>query len=130
MKERAFEQTQEDLFRERASVLARAGETVHVALRKLSAIENDIEYRLNVIINSFEGDNYKTEPEINKSLNEINSEILKYNNTREYARLRYYYLIVTREAMGLRRHKMVEEIYKIPPKKECIKGREWSDTTK
>jgi hypothetical protein len=52
---------------------------------------------------------------------EINGEINKYNHAREYAKLRYYYLIVTREAMGMRRHHWVEEIYTIPPRKKYLR---------
>jgi len=39
---------------------------------------------------------------------------------KEYAQLRYYYLIVTREAMGFRRHKAVEDVYRIPPKRKYL----------
>jgi hypothetical protein len=53
-------------------------------------------------------------------MTEINGEIRHYNSAREYAQLRYFYLIVTREAMGIRRHKTVEEAYKIPPKKKYL----------
>ncbi len=132
MIKKGFEETQEDLFRERALVLTRAGESVQVALQKLSEIEDGMKHRLKSIKHSVEENNYETGTKIDNSpgglteklLDEINSEILKYNNTREYAKLRYYYFIVTREAMGLRIHKMVEEIYRIPPKKECINSRE------
>jgi len=50
-------------------------------------------------------------------LEEINVKISRYNNLREDAKLRYHYLIITREALGMRRHHWVEEIYKIPPRK-------------
>ena len=138
MIKKGFDETQEELFRERASVLTRAGESVQIALRKLGEIEDGIKHRLTSIKHSIEDNNYETGTKINnrlgnsteKLLDEINGEVVKYNHTREYARLRYYYLIVTREAMGLRRHKMVEEIYRIPPKKECINRREWLDITK
>ena len=52
---------------------------------------------------------------------DINIEIERYNDAREYAKLRYFYLIVTREAMGFRRHTWVDEIYRIPPKKKPLK---------
>ena len=55
-----------------------------------------------------------------EALAEINGEIRRYNRARAYAELRYYYLIVTREAMGIRRHKAVEEVYRIPPKKKYL----------
>jgi len=128
MREKGFEQTQEDILRERASVLARTGESVHVALEKLNSIENAIEDRIKILYKTDENGNNKTETENgDKSncstedlFNEINREIFRYNKAREYAKLRYYYLIITREAMGLRRHKMVEEIYEIPSQKQNI----------
>jgi hypothetical protein len=56
-----------------------------------------------------------------KLVREINGEIGKFNHAREYAKLRYYYLIVTREAMGLRRHHWVEETFKIPMRKKYLR---------
>jgi len=48
----------------------------------------------------------------------LRDEILQ--QTRELAKLRFYYLIVTREALGLRRHQKVEEMYRIPPIKKYL----------
>jgi len=42
----------------------------------------------------------------------------QFHAVRQGAQLKYYYLIVTREALGLRRHDMIQEIYRIPGKKE------------
>ena len=128
MREKGFEQTQEDILRERASVLARAGESVFIALKKLNSIEKVIEDRASILNNALENGNGETETENGDKLNcsteelfnEINREIFRYNKAREFAKLRYYYLIITREAMGLRRHKMVEEIYEIPSQKQNI----------
>ena len=126
MRDKSFDLTQEDIFRERALVLARAGESVHDALLKLNALEQEIERRLEKFS---EGGEHPAEDNgtrtagyslmsYDQCCHDINREISRYNKMRNYAQLRYYYLIVTREAMGLRRHKTVEEIYKIPPKKE------------
>jgi len=128
MREKGVEQTQEDILRERASVLARAGEGVYIALKKLNSIEKVIEDRTSILDNAVENGNGETEAEngdksncpTENLFNEINREIFRYNKAREYAKLRYHYFIITREAMGLRRHKMVEEIYKIPSKKQNI----------
>ena len=49
---------------------------------------------------------------------EINLSIDKFNAVHQKAELQYYYLIVTREALGLRRHEMIREIYRIPEKKK------------
>ena len=128
MREKGFEQTQEDIFRERALVLARAGESVHVALEKLHSIEKTIKDRMSTLNNVVENGNGQAETKNGDKSNclkenlfhEINRDIFRYNKAREYAKLRYHYFIITREAMGLRRHKMVEETYKIPSKKKRI----------
>lgn len=108
MRKTAWEKTQEELLKERAEVLGRAGEALAKALSDLEAIGR-------VIGESLREAGEQPDPE---TLTEINGEIRRYNRAREYAQLRYYYLIVTREAMGFRRHKTVEEVYKIPPKKK------------
>ncbi len=53
---------------------------------------------------------------------EINSIIDQFNTVRKTAQLKYYYLIVTREAMGLRRHNMIQEIYIIPARKKKMQA--------
>jgi hypothetical protein len=130
MREKSYDLTQEEILRERALVLARAGDSVHRALEKLRAIEKvitDKEQLLNEVIESGMNGNTTNDdaPQISpgKLVSEINKNIFAYNKMREYAKLRYYYLIVTREAMGFRRHKMVEDIYRIPSKKQSIQRR-------
>jgi hypothetical protein len=110
MRKSAWEKTQEELLQERAEILGRAGEALSAALSDLENIGHSIAESIR------EGGEHPG-PE---TLTEINGEIRKYNRAREYAQLRYYYLIVTREAMGIRRHKAVEEAYKIPPKKKYL----------
>ncbi len=110
MRKSAWEKTQEELLQERAEILGRAGEALSSALSDLEKIGRSIAER-------FREAGEHPGPEI---LTEINGEIRQYNRAREYAQLRYYYLIVTREAMGIRRHKMVEEAYKIPPRKKYL----------
>jgi len=51
---------------------------------------------------------------------EINWEISRFNGAREYALMRLYYLIVTREAMGMRRHHWVDQHYRVPPRKKHL----------
>jgi hypothetical protein len=51
---------------------------------------------------------------------EINREISRFNGAREYALMRLYYLIVTREAMGMRRHHWVDQHYRVPPRKKHL----------
>ncbi|MBN2514665.1 MAG: hypothetical protein JXC33_01395 [Deltaproteobacteria bacterium] len=131
MREKSYDLTQEEILRERALVLARAGDSVDRALKKMKAIEKiiaDKEHLLNEAIESrMNGNttNHDYAPQVSpeKLVSEINKNIFTYNKMREYAKLRYYYFIVTREAMGFRRHKMVEDIYRIPSKKQPIQRR-------
>lgn len=115
---------QEEFLREKAEVLGRAGGKVSDALNSLLKIEQRIERHLR----HFSSLSTKTDisdlsqDALKKRLvDKINQEIEKYNQVREHAKLRYYYLIVTREAMGLRRHHRLDEFYKIPPKKRYVK---------
>ena len=55
-------------------------------------------------------------------IEEINMIIDQFHAVRQGAQLKYYYLIVTREALGLRRHDMIQEIYRIPVKKKKIQA--------
>jgi hypothetical protein len=131
MREKSYDLTQDEILRERALVLARAGDSVQRALEKLRAFEKviaDKEHVLNEVIeNGTNGNtaNHGNAPRVSpeKLVSEINKNIFAYNKMREYAKLRYYYFIVTREAMGFRRHKMVEDIYRIPSKKQSIQRR-------
>jgi hypothetical protein len=110
MRKSAWEKTQEELLQERAEILGRAGEALAAALSDLEKIDRSISASLREA----------GEHPDSGSLTEINGEIRHYNRAREYAQLRLYYLLVTREAMGIRRHKTVEEVYKIPPKKKYL----------
>ncbi len=122
-KKENVEKTDLEILQERAEVLGRAGEKLALALNKLKAIESVINIKMETL----------TDPESEHSpadlIGDINGEIRHYNEAREYAKLRYYYLIVTREAMGFRRHKSVEEVYSIPPKKKPLsKRKDWTGT--
>ena len=110
MRKSAWEKTQEEILKERAEILGRAGEALASALSDMDKIGRSISERLRKA-----GEHPGSE-----TLTEINGEIRHYNRAREYAQLRYNYLIVTREAMGFRRHKAVEEAYRIPPKKKYL----------
>ena len=117
MQKSGFEKTTEEIFQERADVLYRTGEALSDALRKLASIGT-------IVDNGIEDLNTLTENEepgtAERLYARINREISRYNRAREYANLRYRYLIITREAMGFRRHTWVEEIYRIPPKKKHL----------
>jgi len=122
-KKENVEKTDLEILQERAEVLGRAGEKLALALNKLKAIESVINVKMESLTSPG--------PECSRAdlIGDINGEIRHYNEAREYAKLRYYYLIVTREAMGFRRHKSVEEVYSIPPKKKPLsKRKDWTGT--
>lgn len=113
----------EEMLKERAEVLGRAGEKLAAAIEKMGIIEQGIDERLKhfrFVAKKYEenGDDDKLVSMKKDIMGEINREIGKFNRAREYAKSRYYYLIVTREAMGMRRHHWVDEWYRIPPRKQ------------
>ncbi|HPC03556.1 MAG TPA: hypothetical protein PKY58_05795 [Syntrophales bacterium] len=134
IREKGYDQTQEDILRERANVLARAGDSVWFALERLRILDGEINRKMELYRRA------STRIELARDVRErlrrftadlvedINDGIVRYNEAREYAKVRYYYLIVTREAMGFRRHQTVEEIYRIPEKKRTIEGPAWIDS--
>jgi hypothetical protein len=109
---------QEEFLQERAAVLGRAGDSVSQALEKLRRIEHRIEKRLRRL--GARGEQSGETVSRPQAIREINGEINHYNRAREHALLRYYYLIVTREAMGMRRHHWVEKHYAVPPMKRQL----------
>lgn len=116
----------EEFLQERAAVLGRAGEKVSAAIEKLRGIEESIEKRLShldQIVEKCRGEYGDGELVFlrRQILKEINVEIGKFNRAREHAKLRYYYLVVTREAMGMNRHHWIEDVYKIPPRKKQLR---------
>ncbi len=116
MLKNGFEKTQEEILQERAEALGHAGERLFAVLKELEEIEKIIDSKAAFIRSGDDGRE--------TAVREINGEIDRYNRTREYAKLRYYYLIVIREAVGFRRHKQVEEIYGIPPQKRYMPNQE------
>lgn len=118
---------QEEFIQERAAVLGRAGESVSRALEKLQSIESRLEERLGrlrdleqLITQDGSGAHHLGGVH-RRMVTEINREISKYNGAREHALMRHYYLIVTREAMGMRRHHWVEQHYHVPPPKKHLR---------
>jgi len=113
----------EEMLKERAEVLGRAGEKLATAIEKMRNIGQGIDERLKhfrLITEKYKerGDDNEIASLRQDMMSEINREIAKFNRAGEYAKLRYYYLIVTREAMGMRRHHWVDEWYSIPPRKQ------------
>jgi hypothetical protein len=112
----------EELQREKAAVLSRAGFAVDDAIRRLNILEQEIESKLS-LLTAFNHREHTHEIKLERQsiCKEINLSIDKFNTVREKAQLQYYYLIVTREALGLRRHEMIQEIYRIPEKKKKVR---------
>jgi serine phosphatase RsbU (regulator of sigma subunit) len=112
----------EELLREKAAVLSRAGMAVDEAIEQLMRIDREIEVKIS-ILNAFCWNNHTPEMLQKKQMvcEETNLSIDHFNAIRQKAQLQYYYLIVTREALGLRRHEMIQDIYRIPAKKEKIR---------
>ena len=114
-KEEQIDIFSEELLREKAAVLARAGFAVENALAKLEKINQQYEYKIQHLQNIQKDRRHRQ-----SIFEEINAIIDQFNTACRKADLQYYYLIVTREAMGLRRHQTVEQIYRIPPKKNKV----------
>ena len=112
----------EELLREKAAVLSRAGIAVDDAIWQLMRMDREIEVKI-YHLKTFRQNKQAPETLQKKQLirEEINLSIDQFNAIRRKAQLQYYYLIVTREALGLRRHEMIQEIYRIPDKKEKIR---------
>ncbi|MFA5323689.1 MAG: hypothetical protein WC373_13540 [Smithella sp.] len=109
----------EELLREKAAVLTRASWAVEEVLEKMKCIEGEIEI-ITSLINSLDSEEDRSRSLRRKKTfcEEINCKIEEFNAIRQKAQLQYYYLIVTREALGLRRHEMVQTIYRVPEKKK------------
>ncbi|MHB9096737.1 MAG: hypothetical protein ACYC5X_02830, partial [Syntrophales bacterium] len=110
---------QEEMARERVTVLVRAGERLTEALEKLRQMENDIAEAM-ALWRLREGNDRRCRQRLH---GEINGKIRAYNLQRDHVKTRYYYLIVTREALGITHHQRLEEIYRVPPKKRCLPER-------
>jgi hypothetical protein len=123
IKENQHENLCEELLRERAAVLGRAGIAVEDAIDRLMSLAQEIETKI-LLLKS-----YRTAAQNREILDkqkllheEINRDVDQYNDLCRNAQLKYYYLIVTREALGLRRHEVIKEIYRIPAIMKKIKA--------
>lgn len=109
----------EEFLREKAAVLARAGFAVEDAIKQLMKIEKEIEEKKSLLNFSGFGDtNLINARDRQLICDEINIIIEKFNSFHKKAETQYYYLIVTREALGLRRHEMIQKMYRIPDRKK------------
>ncbi|MBN1470413.1 MAG: hypothetical protein JW925_01425 [Syntrophaceae bacterium] len=111
----------EELRREKAAVLTRASWAVEEVIEKMGRIDGEIQFKLSCL-QAVNGHRDSSDLLRRRRLiyEEINRHVEEFNSCRQKAQLKYYYLIVTREALGLRRHEMVQKIYRIPDKKKKI----------
>jgi hypothetical protein len=118
---------QDEIFRERVTVLARAGEQLTEALKALEKLEGEIAAGINALpCVAGKGGSFvpqAADDDRRRLIDELNGKIVRYNRQRERVRTRYYYLIVTREALGIIHHQRLEEIYRIPPPKRLLSER-------
>jgi hypothetical protein len=122
-KENQHDSLCEELLRERAAVLSRAGFAVEDALEKLLKIDRQIEEKVQCWRSVQKDASIQEHPDDQQSISEeINMIIDQFNAACQKAEVQYYYLIVTREALGLRRHETVQKLYQIPPKKKKIQA--------
>lgn len=120
-KEEKHDNLCEELLRERAVVLGRAGMAVEDALAELTKLDYEIETKKEQLKLLKLREQYLQDlNEQQEAIAEINAKTDIFNAVRQKAQRQYYYLIVTREAMGLRRHNIIREIYVIPIKKHKI----------
>ncbi len=113
------ESIQEELSRERADVLASAGNKIVQLLEKMAVLSRAVEDKVAEFTRP--NDHVLQALSVNETgrrvlLGEINRGVAAYNKLREEALLSYYYLLVTREALGLRNHTWVERFYSVPGK--------------
>jgi hypothetical protein len=113
---------QEEILKERIAVLTRASERLAQVLEQLKGIEVDIEEDLALLKAAQEGPEEGGSGSRRRAerIAGIDEKIARFTALREHAEVRMYYLIVTREALGLRRHQRIEEFYRIPPKKRHL----------
>lgn len=113
----------EELLRERAAVLSRAGIAVEDALAELIELDRQIEIRNEQLKLLKQCEQVPDNQNKQRALiEEINMIVDQFHAARKRAQLKYYYLIVTREALGLRRHDMIQKIYRIPVKKKKMQA--------
>lgn len=120
-KDESVDILREEFLRERAAVLGRAGTAVEDAIAELARLDYEIQIKQEQL-HSIRLDEQSFSNEKHVLVQEINLHIEQFNIVIEKAKLKYYYLIVTREAMGLRRHKRIQELYVIPKKKKKIQA--------
>lgn len=118
---------QEEILRERAAVLFRAGHRVADLLAEMQEIGRRIEEKRRALGNRSPRCPAEREydpPAAGRcSLEEdIHRDIETYNRLQRRAGECFHELIVIREALGMRRHYWIEQHYRIPPRQPFCGG--------
>jgi hypothetical protein len=122
-KEESHDLLCEEFLKERAAVLGRAGVAVEDALAELIKLDQEIQAKNEQLQALKLQEQRLADPKEQQVLIEdINAGIDQFNTVLEKAKLKYYYFIVTREALGLRRHDRIREMYVIPAKKKKVQA--------
>jgi hypothetical protein len=101
-----FETLQEEIRREKAEALGRAGERLEEALRKLAELGESVEtLRGELTGATFDRDT------LTKAVGLL---VERYNLLRQRAAVYHRYLIIQREAVGLTDHRDVDRLYRLP----------------
>lgn len=98
-----------EIKKEKAEALGRSGDRLGDALKALAALGEEIDAK----IKSARTLTFTIRQEINRDIeffNQKREEVLKFR----------YYLIVHREALGLRKHTDVDRVFPIPQKRELL----------
>lgn len=117
-KEDKHENLCEELLKERAAVLSRAGFALEEAMAEVCRLEKEIADKCRILMSLTEKCADSENQDGKLLIEDINANIDRFNMVRQKAEMKYYYLIVTREALGLRRHNIISELYTIPAKKK------------
>jgi dsDNA-specific endonuclease/ATPase MutS2 len=98
-----------EILQEIAEALGNSGERLERALERLQESQSRIEELLRDLRDMPGG------MENREIMGRYREEVALYNELRRHALQSYRYLIIHREAVGFRNHKLVQEKYQIPP---------------
>ena len=98
-----------EIKKEKAEALGRSGDRLGEALKALLILGEEIDAKIKSALKHTA-----------QSRREINRDIEFFNQKREEVLKFRYYLIVHREALGLRKHTDVDRIFSIPGKRELL----------
>ena len=108
-----LEKIEAEIKKEKAEALGRSGDRLSNALKALLILGEEIDARIKSALT--------LTPKIRQQLNR---DIEFFNQKREEVLKFRYYLIVHREALGLRKHTEVDRLFPVPPKRELLEEEE------